>query len=275
MNWWDALILGIVQGLTEFLPISSKGHLALFQTMIPGFNQPGVLFDVWLHAATLCAVILYFRRDLIAIARSFWPGGSTGGLAGWTAPEARWFVVLIVVATIPVGVLGIAFRKEIERTFQSVLLIGLALLINGLILFLAARFRKGEKRIGNFRLWDALWVGLAQIAALFPGISRSGSTISAGMFRGLRGEEAIKFSFFLSLPVILGAVLLEGLKEITRLHPEDLPAYGIGFIASLASGLLAISLILRIVRNNGLQWFAYYCWLVGILVVLAKLSGWL
>ena len=275
MNWWDALILGIVQGLTEFLPISSKGHLALFQTMIPGFNQPGVLFDVWLHAATLCAVILYFRRDLIAIARSFWPGGSTGGLAGWTAPEARWFVVLIVVATIPVGVLGIAFRKEIERTFQSVLLIGLALLINGLILFLAARFRKGEKRIGNFRLWDALWVGLAQIAALFPGISRSGSTISAGMFRGLRGEEAIKFSFFLSLPVILGAVLLEGLKEITRLHPEDLPAYGIGFIASLASGLLAISLILRIVRNNGLQWFAYYCWLVGIMVVLAKLSGWL
>jgi undecaprenyl-diphosphatase len=95
------------------------------------------------------------------------------------------------------------------------------------------------------------------------------------MFRGLRGEEAIKFSFFLSLPAILGAVLLEGLKEITRLHPEDLPAYGIGFIASLASGLLAISLILRIVRNNGLQWFAYYCWLVGIMVVLAKLSGWL
>ena len=271
MNWWDAFLLGIVQGLAEFLPISSSGHLVLFQTMIPGFHQPGVLFDVWLHVATFFAVVIYYHRDLLAIARSFWPGGLPGVQTGWTAPEARWFVALIVMATIPAGVVGIAFRHEIEGAFQSGLLVGLALLVNGLILSLASRFHQGEKRIGNFPLWDALWVGLAQAVALLPGISRSGSTIAGGMFRGLKGEEAIKFSFFLSLPAVLGAVLLEGLQEITRIQSEDIAPYAIGFIASLLSGLLAINLILRIVRKNQLQLFAYYCFTVGLLAVVFNL----
>ena len=272
MNWWDALLLGIVQGLAEFLPISSSGHLVLFQTFIPGFHQPGVLFDVWLHLATLFAVLFYFHRDLTAIGLSLIPGIRAGSSLEWSRPEAWRLALLLVVATIPAGIVGVALNEQIESLFQTGLIVGLALVVNGFILSLASRYRAGEKRMTGFRIGDAFLVGLAQAVSLAPGISRSGSTIAAGMFRGLRGEEAVKFSFFLSIPAVLGAVLLEGLKEINQVHFADIPSYGIGFVASLFSGLLAINLILRVVRKNQLKVFAYYCWVVGSISVLASLA---
>ncbi|MDD5224275.1 MAG: undecaprenyl-diphosphate phosphatase [bacterium] len=274
MSWWDAIILGIVQGLTEFFPISSSGHLVLFQTLIPGFQQPGVFFDAWLHAATLLAVVLYFYRDIIAIVRALLPGSADQKFFGWTASDARWLVILLLVASIPAGIVGITLRHKIEETFQSVLVVGIDLVITGCILFLASRFGKGEKKIGNFKIMDALWVGLAQAVALLPGISRSGTTISMGMFRELKGEEAVKFSFLLSLPAVAGAVLLEGLKNAGQVHSGELTLYGLGFVASVLTGILTISLILRIVKNNHLKGFAYYCWVVGLLAVLVNLAGW-
>ena len=148
------------------------------------------------------------------------------------------------------------------------------MVITGCILFLASKFGRGEKKIGNFKLMDAFLVGLAQAVALLPGISRSGATISMGMFRELQGEEAVKFSFLLSLPAVAGAVLLEGLKNASQVHSGELTLYGLGFVASVLTGILTISLILRIVRSNNLKGFAYYCWAVGLLAVLVNLAGW-
>jgi len=271
INWWNALVLGIIQGLTEFFPISSSGHLVLFQNLIPGFQQPGVFFDAWLHAATFLAVLLYFYRDIIAIGKSLLPGSANQEVFGWSVSEARWLVILIFGASIPAGVVGIAFREKIEETFQSVLIVGINLVITGSFLFLAGKLAKGEKKIRDFRIGDALLVGLAQAVALLPGISRSGATISMGMFRELKGEEAVKFSFLLSLPAVAGAVLLEGIVNAGQVHPGEWTLYGIGFTASVLTGILTINLILRIVRANRLKGFAYYCWAVGSLAVLSSL----
>ena len=268
MDLGSATLLGFVQGLTEFLPVSSSGHLVLMQLFIPGFHQPGVLFDVFLHGATLIAVVVYFHRDLVAIGLSSLSGTGHKVRSGWSPVDSRRLIALLVVGTVPAGIVGIFFRESISSIFHTGSLVGPALVVTGGILYLEKRFASGEATITRLGVWDVLIIGLAQALALVPGISRSGITIIAGMNRGLRGEEAVKFSFFLSLPAVLGAVFLEGIEGIPVLSKDEIGFYGTGCVVSLVSGLFAIWILMKVVQQRRLKGFAWYCWGAGLAAIL-------
>lgn len=263
----SATLLGFVQGLTEFLPVSSSGHLVLMQLFIPGFHQPGVLFDVFLHGATLIAVLVYFRHDLVAIGLSSLSGTGREVHSGWSPVDSRRLIVHLVVGTVPAGIVGIFFRESVASIFHTSSLVGPALMVTGGILYLEKRFVSGDTTIDRLGVGDVLIIGFAQTLALIPGISRSGITIIAGMNRGLRGEEAVKFSFFLSLPAILGAVLLEGIKGIPVLPEDEIGFYATGCIVSLVSGLFAIWVLMKVVQRRRLRRFAWYCWGAGLAAI--------
>jgi undecaprenyl-diphosphatase len=271
MNWWDAAILGIIQGLTEFLPISSSGHLVLFQNLIPGFKQPGVLFDVWLHAATLLAAIIYFYGDILEIAKGFFPGRRKMEATDRASSRDRRFIVLLVIASIPAGVIGITLNSEIEKIFQSGATLGPEFMVTGMLLLIAGRWGSESKKIEDLTFGEALAIGLAQAFALLPAISRSGATISIGILLGLKWEDAIKFSFFLFLPAVAGAVLFEGLGEMNRIQSAELLNYGLGFVFSFFAGILAIFLLLKVMKRNMLKGFGYYCFAAGGVAIVLHL----
>lgn len=253
-------LLGIVQGLTEFLPVSSSGHLVLAQWLL-GWSPPGVLLEAVVHLGTLVAVVIYFRVDLLRLLRAVTRGGT----------EQRAYVGLMVVGTVPVVVVGLSARSAIERAFGAPWLVGGMLLVTAAVLIVgdscAARARRSAPRVSN-----ALAAGIGQALALLPGVSRSGATISAGIASGLRPYEAARFSFLLSIPAILGAGLWELFLEPGR--PSVSPAEGWGLVAAglaaLCSGLLAIRLLLLVVRRRRLRWFATYCALVGVATLIAQ-----
>lgn len=271
MNWWDAVILGIVQGLTEFFPISSSGHLVLFQTLIPGFKQPGALFDTWLHAATLMAAVIYFYRDILEITKGFISGRGKMNATDWTSSRDRRFVIFIAIASIPAGVIGITLHNEIENIFQSGITLGPEFIATGILLLLAGRWGSESKKIEDLTFGRALAIGLAQAFALLPAISRSGATISIGILLGLKWEDAIKFSFFLFIPAVAGAVLFEGLGEVNMVQSAELLNYGLGFIFSFFAGIMAIFLLLKVMKRNMLKGFGYYCFMAGGVAIVIHL----
>lgn len=239
------VLLGLVQGLTEFLPVSSSGHLVIAQRLL---NVPhSIPFDVTVHLATLLAVILYFWRDIIKLFR-----------------QPR-FVGLLLLSTAITGVIGVAFSDQFEALFSSTRAVGIFLILTGIVLFAAESFPKGKKEIGQLNLWDAVLIGLAQSAAIAPGLSRSGTTVSAGLMRGLNRELAARFSFLLSIPAILGAGLFE-VKKIAAV-PDLMPLI-LGGIAAFISGYLAIGIFMRIITRFDLRFFSYYCLAVGLIVLI-------
>lgn len=254
MSFAAAILLGMIQGLTEFLPVSSSGHLAIAQHFLPGFDQPGVLFDINLHLGTLLAVFIYFRSEIKLLLVGVLPGGS--GTPG------RRLAMMLVIGTIPAVLVGLLFGSAVEKSFTQLAVVGVGLLLTGTLLLLSTRWTKTDRRIDSVTVTDALIVGILQSTALVPGISRAGTTIVGGLSRGLSREAAARFSFLLSIPAILGGAVYE-IPKAVRLPEDALVNYAAGFIAALIIGYLAISVVLRSLANRRFHLFGYYCLVVG------------
>lgn len=255
MTFTHALLLGLIQGLTEFLPVSSSGHLVIAQHFIPGFDQPGLAFDIMLHLGTMVAVLLYFRREVGLMLISPLQQG----------PEARTYrkmLGLIVLASVPTAIIGLGFKDFFEGMFENLQLVALMLLVTGVLLFLSERFRRPGRKEGQLTISDALVVGTVQGLAIIPGISRSGSTISTLLLKGVDGETAARFSFLLALPAVFGAALLS-LRDLQQVATAEIPMYLVGAGTAFLVGLLSIHCLLAVVRRKRLIGFAIYCWLVG------------
>ena len=270
-DWLQAALLGVVQGLTEFLPVSSSGHLVLFQQwMGDSFfaAEQAVLFDLVLHVGTLLPVLWYYREDLGDIVRAWTGGGASkpegGGLMDWLRADAnRWLGFLVVVGTVPTGLMGIGLKDVFESLFHGVRPVGIALLITGALL-LVTRWRSGGAvSAASMGVGAALLIGLAQGMAITPGISRSGTTIAVALFLGFDRALAARYSFLLSVPAILGAVVLLA-KDGVAFEGASLAALGVGFLAAMVVGYLALVMLVALVKKGGLHRFTWYVWPVGV-----------
>ena len=271
MPIWIAIVLGIVQGLTEFLPVSSSGHLALAQELLSfdQYMQSSIAFNLILHLGTLLAVVLAFWKDIVLL----WSGftGLLGDRLQTRGRGERRLVWLLLVATLPLAV-GALIDGYVESAFSSTLFVGCALLITAVMLFFADRCGGGNKDEKTCGIKDAATVGIFQLIAVFPGISRSGATISAGLFSGLKKDFAVRFAFLLSIPAVLGASVFELPDALSEGWSAQLfwPCAA-GFFAALVSGYLAIRLLRLLVRRNSFYWFSIYCAVVGAITIACNL----
>lgn len=273
MNWLVWIALGVLQGLTEFLPVSSSGHLVLAQRLF-GLSVPGVLLEVTVHLGTALAVIALFAREiwamLAAIAR--WFVRKKPGIRGTAQVRAdyawRGLATNVIVATAVTAVIGFAFQPFFRGAFEMPQVAATMLLVTGAVLFASRWFRRGRRSETEIGPADAIWIGAAQGLAILPGLSRSGMTIVGGLARKLSGEAAAKFSFLLSLPAIVGAGLVEavGSQELKAALAAGVPLGGLGLAmgAAFVSGLVAMVLAIRLVEKGRLHSFSWYCWLVGL-----------
>ncbi len=264
MNPLQSIILGIVQGAAEFLPISSSGHLVLVPWAF-GWADPGLLFDTLVHWGTLLAVAVYFASDLWALLRA-WVESVLQRRIDNAEARVAW---LILIATIPGAIIGYLLEGYFESLFTSPASVGLLLILTGIVLVASDAAYRKTRRIQHPRLSDALIIGFAQAAAIAPGLSRSGMTIAAGVFRGLTREAAARFSFLLSFPIILGAGLAQIAKTVGEVGGETWLPLALGFVSAALSGYLAIRFLLRFVQRHRLWPFALYCWLVAAAVLIA------
>lgn len=261
MNIIEAIILGIVQGATEFLPISSSGHSVLVPALF-GLAEPGLTLVAIAHQGTLLAVLLYFWRDLVEIVRGVLQGLWRRQPLATVEAQLGW---KIVAGSIPAAAAGLLFEDFFEEVFGEPRSAALFLLVTALLLVAGERLRRGNKSMGALSWLDAMFVGLFQMLALFPGISRSGSTITAGMIRGLDRETAARFSFLLGVPAIAGAGLLALLDVLAIGNFADYWAvYAATFVAAAITGYACIFFLLAWLRSHSLYAFAVYCALVGL-----------
>ena len=261
----QALILGLLQGITEFLPISSKGHLVIVQQLM-GYKDNPLFFDVMLHLGTTLVVLVYFRRDILALIGSLM-GRDSEGWPG-TAAQGRRVVLWIIIGTIPAAAAGVLFKHILEPTYKSSLYAGFGLLVTATVLAIADRISVGEREAESLGPVGSLIVGVGQAFALLPGISRSGSTICASIFMKLNRRDAARYSFLLSVVAILGAAVME-LKEAhhTGMGHIHMSVVLIGVVASFVSGLFALNLLVRVLTRGRLIWFAAYCAFAGIAAI--------
>jgi len=273
VTYFMAVVLGFVQGVAEFLPISSSGHLTLLQHFF-GMQEPDNLYNILLHFATLIAVCVYYFHDIWDmvveffrfIASLFSRTPSRGN-----PPEARRLVLLIIVGTLPLFLI-LPIEDRVEALGASPVFVSCALLVTGCILFFSDRMARGRKTARNATLLDVFLVGLAQACATIPGISRSGSTISAGMARGFDRQFAVRYSFLMSLPAVLGATLLKVIKTLQAAEPIAqglLPKYLLGMVISGVVGYFSIGLVNLLASKGKFGAFAYYCWAAGLVSLIA------
>lgn len=274
MNILQGIIIGIVQGLTEFLPVSSSAHLVFIQRLLG--VESSLAFDTFLHLGTLIAVMWFFRWDIIKMLKSWWlsigdilQGRFRQGFYDDPYKRLAWYVIL---ATIPVGIVGVLFEDSVDALFAGALYVpAFFLFVTGTILYLSQRMTSGNINLNNISKKEALFMGLGQACAILPGLSRSGTTIAAGLTIGLDKEFAAKFSFILSIPAILGAFVLQ-VKDIgSALDASFFPVL-LGFIAAIIAGYMAIKWMLDLIQNKSLDIFAYYCWLMGIIVFMGSIA---
>ena len=257
MEWYEAIILGIVQGLTEFLPISSSGHLEIASYILKTNPSENLMFTVVVHIATAISIIYVFRKDINEIIK---------GLIQFKKKQLD-FVLKILISSVPVGVVGVLFEKEVESFFTgNIVLVGSMLLITAALLFFTY-FKKDDSK-KNISYTDAIAIGLAQALAILPGISRSGSTISMALLLNVNREKATKFSFLMVLVPIFGILILKSIKGFTEISETSNlilfdSSYIIGFISALFSGVFACKVMLKIVKESKLIYFSAYCLLVG------------
>jgi undecaprenyl-diphosphatase len=268
MTWYEAVVLGVVQGLTEFLPISSSGHLRIVPAFF-GWDDPGAAFTAVIQLGTMAAVLLYFWRDILRISttwlRSLW----TPSLRGDIDARLGWYIVL---GTVPIGLAGVAFEHQIETVARDLRLIGTMLIALGLLLLLAERVGTRGKEIKSLTLRDGMIIGCAQALALIPGVSRSGATITAGLFLGYNRAAAARYSFLLSIP----AIVLSGLYEVrdigSDLGPGIVPT-AIATLLAFVSGYAAIAWLLRYLVTHSTKIFVVYRVALGSLVLLLVAGG--
>jgi undecaprenyl-diphosphatase len=265
MNILQALCLGVLQGLTEFLPVSSSGHLVLAQNLF-GLRDPQLFCDVAVHAGTLMAVLLVFRADLLRIFKDCFAflthsSQTPGHISSNANQTSIQMALVIIVGSIPAALVGLLLRGFIERLFMSPLAVGAGLWTTGLLLAWSRWSPEHRRDLSAPTMVDAIWIGLVQALAITPGVSRSGATICTGLLRGLEPELAFRFSFLLSIPAILGALALEVFKA-----GGDHPGWyvvSVGFLAAFLVGWLALRLLLVLVGRGKLYYFAPYCFVVG------------
>lgn len=279
MSYISAALMGLLQGIAEFLPISSSGHLALFQRFfgMENYEETQMFFTVLLHLGTLLSVFVYYWQDIWDMIREFFlmlgalfTGRGRQG-SGGAVPPARRMVLLIIVATLPLFLI-LPIKSKVEEAMGNAAFVSLALIATGFILFFSDRMAKGRKSARTATLADALIVGCAQALGTLPGISRSGTTISAGMLRGFDRSFAVRFSFLMSLPAVLGAniltlaeVLMEGTVDLTLL-----PVFLVGTAVAAVVGYFAIRLVNLLCDKGKFGAFAYYCWGVGVVAFVAN-----
>ena len=274
MDIFQGIIIGIVQGLTEFLPVSSSAHLIFIQNILG--VESSLAFDTFLHLGSLLAVLIYFRADIYKMIRAWLL--SIGDILQhrfregfYSDPYKRlaWYVIL---ATIPVGIAGVFLESHVDALFAGALYVpGFFLFVTGTILYLSQRMASGQIDMSHMGWFQSLFMGLGQACAIMPGLSRSGTTIAAGLVVGLDKEFAAKFSFILSIPAIFGAFILQ-LKDIGLSLGTDGAAVILGFIAAFISGYLAIKWVLDLIQNRSLDIFSYYCWIVGVIVFVGSIA---
>ncbi len=274
MELYQGIILGVVQGLTEFLPVSSSGHLVLGQIFF-GMTHSQLVFDISVHMGTLLAVLVVYISDIMAILKSvfrfflkavafkpivpMFKEDENLKMAGW-----------IVVGSVPTAVIGLILKQFEHVLFTSELLVGCMLIVTGTILWISRSYYFNDNKRNSLNIKRSLWIGIAQGIAVIPGISRSGSTIAAGMFLGLERDNAAKFSFLLLIPAIFGAQSLS-IKDmiVNGIVIDSVTIYAT--IASFITGLIALKILLRLVHSGRFHLFAPYCWFLGILVILSKI----
>lgn len=276
MNIIQAIILGIVQGLAEFLPVSSSGHLAIIQNLFGIEMETGLLFDVLLHIGTLAAIFVVFWRDIVKLVIEFF------GIIGdffrrFKDPDVivlssayRRFVLLILVSTIPTGIIGYFGRDFVAYASTTLLIPGIGLIITSILLFICDRIGDGRKGIKKITYLNAFEIGMAQGVATLPGISRSGTTIAACLILGIKKETAVKYSFIMSIPAVLGAALLE-IKDVAGASIEagTVVAYVIGMVVSAIVGYFAIRVMINVVRRKRYVYFSAYCLVIGLIAIIA------
>lgn len=249
---FSAIVLGIVQGVTEFLPISSTAHLVIIPWLFDwGGTVNSLAFDVALHAGTLASLFICFWRDVVEML---------------TAKRA--LLGLLLMATVPAAAAGVLLTDYVDGVLRSPSLIALMLAVFGLVMYYAETFRK-TKEMERISLPDALFIGIAQAVALVPGVSRSGVTISAGLMRGVKREEAARFSFLLSIPVVAGAIVLEGSRLLRAPGDFDIALMGAGFVSALVTGFLAIRFMMAFLRRHSMNGFVLYRFVLAALI-----AGW-
>lgn len=276
MTIGEAIILGLVQGIAEFLPISSSGHLAILQNLFNMSDIEGghMFFDVLLHFGTLIAICFMYWNDIKAMVIQLLEllSGRKAAPKGQNRqyPQARMFF-LIVAATLPLVII-LPVNDYIEMLSESTLYIGIALVLTGCMLLVSDKMAQGNKTEKNMRFKDALIIGLCQCVATLPGLSRSGTTITAGIATGQNRSYAVKFSLLMSIPAVLGATLLELVKVLkVGIDISLIPAYLFGMIAAMVSGVLSIGLLKMIAKRSKFGGFAYYCWVVGVLTIILSM----
>jgi len=274
LSFIKAAVLGALQGATEFLPVSSSGHLVIAQSLLGVRLEGGGLlaFDVCLHFGTLLAVIAVFWRDLVSICRSFTHRLSPAESAieqrgGLTDRQARRLGLMILLGTIPAVIIGFSLHDFFESLMSRPLYAAAMLLITGAILWFTRWAKWRGVNVPAMKWWHALVIGLAQAAAIIPGISRSGSTIAAGLYLGLDRNLAARFSFLLAVPAIAGATVIK-LDDLAHFSPDILAATIVGTIVAAVVGFVCIKWLLSLIRRGRFSWFAYYCWIVGLATII-------
>ncbi len=274
MSIWNAVILGLVQGLAEFLPISSSGHLSILSNLFSlAGTEEHMFFDVLLHLGTLLSICIVYWEDIRQMffeVLGFINVGPLSGERQQRYPAARLFF-MICLATLPLF-LVLPINDKLEVLYYNNIFIGLALILTGCMLYVSDKMTPGRKTGGSMTILDAVIIGLCQCAATVPGLSRSGTTITAGLATGLRRDFAVKFSFLLSVPAVLGANILSLVDAVqSGIDWSCVPAYLIGTAVAMLSGIGAISLLKYIANKGKFGGFAYYCWVVGVLSIILSM----
>lgn len=266
MNLFDALILGIVQGLTEFLPVSSSGHLVLGESLLNLRVETLKSFDILVHSGSLLALLIYFRKDIQLLIRGFM---AIFHKADAEESLSRREILYILIATIPATIIGLGFEDQIDAFFRSPGKVAIAMIAVALYFITAEEFKKRQKKSEPNNFWTALFVGISQAIAIIPGISRSGSTIATGMICNLSRVDAARFSFLIGIPAIGGATLITLVKNYHMLlEPSNLLIHLTGLIASFVTSLWAVSFLMRFLKRNTLHVFAVYLVILGILLII-------
>ncbi|MCB0738554.1 MAG: undecaprenyl-diphosphate phosphatase [Bacteroidetes bacterium] len=264
MSIFEALILGIVQGLTEFLPVSSSGHLELMEAIFGNEEEENMLMTVVLHAATALSTVVIFRKDIAQIFKGLFKGLST-----FKANDDTTFSLKIIISMIPAAIIGMKFNDELEDMFsENVLGVGIALLLTGVLLFFADRAKKTDKSVG---FGHAIIIGISQAIAIIPGISRSGATISTSVLLGIDRERAARFSFLMVVPLILGKMAKDIADGALGQSAQTMQLM-VGFIAAFLVGLVACRWMIALVKRSKLTYFGIYCLAVGASAIIYKLA---
>ena len=268
MGYIEAIVLGLVQGLSEFLPISSSGHLALLQNLFEINEDKVIFFAVLLHIGTLVSIFVVYHKDIYALIKELFllfKDLFTGKGLRIEERPIRKLGIMIIVSSIPTAIMGLFFSDYIDKIFGSLTVIAICWIITGFILLFSEKLKNNKKEIEGMKYRNAIFIGICQGLAIMPGISRSGSTIVGSLVTGLKREFAVEFAFLISIPAILGSAILEFPKAIKAgIEPSTIGPMIVGFLVAAISGYFAITTMIKIVSKQKMRYFSYYVWIIGL-----------